>query len=119
MQTFITKTVAERIAKTTYGDDYLDKGELKQNDNEEWFYLPNQGVEPLPPPPPKPSTKPFIPVSKCAKPVSVLRELCESMKGAKRIDVIRAAVAKGVTFHTARTQYQKWFKKQKQLKHKP
>lgn len=41
-------------------------------------------------------------------PVAVMWELCQSMKGAKRKDVIAAAQKKGVAFYTARTQYQLW-----------
>lgn len=41
-------------------------------------------------------------------PVAVMWELCQSMKGAKRKDVIEAAQKKGIAFYTARTQYQLW-----------
>lgn len=46
----------------------------------------------------------------------VVHDLCNEMVGARRKDVIQAAVDKGVAFYTARTQYQKWFKAQKSAK---
>ncbi len=46
--------------------------------------------------------------STVAKPVEVVRGLCESMKGKPRKEVIAAAVAKGVNRWTASTQYQLW-----------
>lgn len=42
--------------------------------------------------------------------VAAMWALCEEMPGARRKDVIAAAVEKGIAFYTARTQYQKWFK---------
>lgn len=48
------------------------------------------------------------------KPVAVVHRLADEMPGARRKDVIQAAVDAGVAFYTARTQYQVWFSKQKQ-----
>lgn len=42
--------------------------------------------------------------------VNVSHEIFNSMPEARRKDAIAAAVEAGVTFYTARTQYQKWFK---------
>lgn len=42
------------------------------------------------------------------RPCHLVWELAESMPGARRKDVIAAAVEKGVAFYTARTQYQQW-----------
>ncbi len=41
-------------------------------------------------------------------PVFAMWELCNNMTESKRKDVIAAAVAKGINFYTARTQYQLW-----------
>jgi hypothetical protein len=46
--------------------------------------------------------------SKVEHPVRTMWDLCDSMVNAKRKDVIAAAVAKGISFYTARTQYQLW-----------
>ncbi len=46
--------------------------------------------------------------SKVKAPVAAVWELCEAMPDAKRREVVAAAVAKGINFHTARTQYQLW-----------
>jgi hypothetical protein len=43
---------------------------------------------------------------------AVVWQLADSMPGAKRKEVIGAAVDAGVAFYTARTQYQKWYKTQ-------
>jgi len=42
--------------------------------------------------------------------VNVSHEIYNSMPEARRKDAIAAAVEAGVTFYTARTQYQKWYK---------
>lgn len=49
-----------------------------------------------------------ITVSKIESPVRAMWDLCDEMVGSKRKDVIAAAVAKGISFYTARTQYQLW-----------
>lgn len=46
--------------------------------------------------------------SKIESPVRAMWDLCGEMVGSKRKDVIAAAVAKGISFYTARTQYQLW-----------
>lgn len=46
--------------------------------------------------------------SKVKSPVAAVWELCEAMPNAKRREVVAAAVAQRVNFHTARTQYQAW-----------
>jgi hypothetical protein len=46
--------------------------------------------------------------STVVNPVKVVWDLCESMKQARRKEVIAAAVAQGVNYYTARTQYQLW-----------
>lgn len=56
----------------------------------------------------KPKAKKQSKPSSVDSPVRVMRELCERMKGAKRAEVIKAAVAKGINVHTAATQYQLW-----------
>ena len=56
----------------------------------------------------KPKTKEQSKPSSVDSPVKVMRELCERMKGAKRAQVIKAAVAKGINAHTAATQWQLW-----------
>lgn len=42
-------------------------------------------------------------------PVAIVFDLCDKMKGARRRDVIAAAVAQGVGYNTARSQYQNWY----------
>jgi len=53
-------------------------------------------------------------------PVKVVRELAEKMTKADpkvaRKDIIKAAMAKGVAYYTAATQYQLWRKGQKKSK---
>lgn len=46
--------------------------------------------------------------SKVENPVRAMWDLCDTMVDSKRKDVIAAAVAKGISFYTARTQYQLW-----------
>ena len=47
--------------------------------------------------------------SKVVGPVAIVWDLCIKMKGARRKDVIAAAMKQGVTFNTARSQYQYWY----------
>lgn len=53
-------------------------------------------------------TTPVVNVSTIESPVRHVWDVADSMKGAKRKDVIAACVEQGVAFYTARTQYQKW-----------
>lgn len=46
--------------------------------------------------------------STTSKPCSLVWEICEQMKGAKRKEVLAACVEQGVAYYTARTQYQQW-----------
>lgn len=46
--------------------------------------------------------------SKVESPVRAMWDLCDSMVENRRKDVIAAAVAKGIAYYTARTQYQLW-----------
>lgn len=46
--------------------------------------------------------------SKVENPVRVMWDLCDAMVENRRKDVIAAAVAKGISYYTARTQYQLW-----------
>lgn len=46
--------------------------------------------------------------STASKPCSLVWEICEQMKGAKRKEVLAACVEQGVAYYTARTQYQQW-----------
>lgn len=46
--------------------------------------------------------------SKASKPTATMWSLCERMRGSRRRDVIAAAVEAGISFNTARTQYQLW-----------
>lgn len=46
--------------------------------------------------------------SKAAKPTEVTWSICERMRGSRRRDVIAAAVEAGISYNTARTQYQLW-----------
>lgn len=51
--------------------------------------------------------------SSVESPVQKVFEICRSMPGARRKDVIEACVAAGIAFYTARTQYQNWYKASK------
>ena len=53
--------------------------------------------------------------STAEKPCRLVWDLADFMVGARRKDVIAAAVAKGVAFYTARTQYQLWAQIQKEM----
>lgn len=53
--------------------------------------------------------------STAEKPCRLVWDLADAMVGARRKDVIAAAVAKGVAFYTARTQYQLWAQIQKEM----
>lgn len=46
--------------------------------------------------------------STAAKPCSLVLDICEQRKGAKRKEVLAACVEQGVAYYTARTQYQQW-----------
>lgn len=46
--------------------------------------------------------------SKIESPVFAMWTLCNKMQDKKRKDVIEAAVAMGISYYTARTQYQLW-----------
>lgn len=46
--------------------------------------------------------------SSVENPVRAMWDLCDSMTGSKRKDVIAAAVEAGINYYTARTQYQLW-----------
>ena len=46
--------------------------------------------------------------SKVEHPVRAMWDLCDAMVENRRKDVIAAAVAKGISYYTARTQYQLW-----------
>lgn len=47
--------------------------------------------------------------SKVPNPCLFVWETCIAMQGARRRDVIAACVAAGVSYGTARTQYQAWY----------
>lgn len=51
---------------------------------------------------------PMLRESTVDNPVKTVWRIADSMKGAKRKDVIAKCVASGVAFYTARTQYQLW-----------
>ena len=51
--------------------------------------------------------------SEVENPVALVHQIATEMVGARRKDVIAACEARGVAFHTARTQYQVWFRKQR------
>jgi hypothetical protein len=53
--------------------------------------------------------------STVAKPVRRVHEIADSMPGARRKDVVAACVAEGIAMHTARTQYQVWFRNQRRI----
>lgn len=53
--------------------------------------------------------------SSVEKPVLLCWNLFDEMQGERRKDCIAAAVAKGVTFYTAHSQYQLWFQVQKEM----
>lgn len=53
--------------------------------------------------------------SSCDNPVKTVWAIADSMKNAKRKDVLAACEAKGIAFYTARTQYQLWKAKFKEL----
>lgn len=65
----------------------------------------------------KPETKPRN-RSTVEKPVLLVWNLCDAMTGARRKEVVAAAVAKGVAFYTASTQYQLWYQVQKEMANK-
>jgi hypothetical protein len=46
--------------------------------------------------------------SKVENPVRAMWDLCDAMVENRRKDVIAAAVLKGISYYTARTQYQLW-----------
>lgn len=46
--------------------------------------------------------------SKVENPVAAMWNLCDQMVDSKRKDVIARAVAEGISYYTARTQYQLW-----------
>lgn len=46
--------------------------------------------------------------SKVENPVARMWTICEAMVDSKRKDVIASAVAEGISYYTARTQYQLW-----------
>ena len=47
-------------------------------------------------------------------PVSLVWKTCDEMDGARRKDVVEACIVLGVNVHTARTQYQRWYKAQRE-----
>lgn len=47
-------------------------------------------------------------VSTVVRPTTMVWEIAEKMKGAKRSEVLKACVEAGIAFNTARTQYQQW-----------
>ena len=47
-------------------------------------------------------------------PVSLVWKTCDEMEGARRKDVVEACIVLGVNVHTARTQYQRWYKAQRE-----
>lgn len=53
--------------------------------------------------------------STVTKPCRLVWDLADAMAGARRKDVIAAAVEKGVAYYTARTQYQLWAQVQKEM----
>jgi len=46
--------------------------------------------------------------SKVENPTRLMWDLCDSMKGKRRKDVIAKAIEQGISYYTARTQYQSW-----------
>lgn len=67
----------------------------------------------------KPAPKLNVPMlhkSKVDGPVGAMWALCNRMNGARRKDVIAAAIKQGIATFTARTQYQCWFKENKASK---
>jgi hypothetical protein len=51
---------------------------------------------------------PMLHQSEIKRPCKTVWAIADSMKGAKRADIIAACVAKGIAFYTARTQYQQY-----------
>lgn len=51
----------------------------------------------------------FTHKSTAERPTKLVWDIAESMKGARRKEVIEECVKQGIAFNTARTQYQQWF----------
>lgn len=87
---------------------------------------PQPELAPAPAPEPAPVAKPepFVPkappffndFSSVAKPCELVWAIADRLPNARRRDVINACVGAGVAFHTAKTQYQKWYAKNKRNK---
>ena len=111
VKTYSSKSNAARAAKATNGGT-LDGLELHGVEGA-WHYV-------------KPAPAPKAPKaaggvtykalsantgkSAVEKPVLAMLNLCEQMSGQPRKDVIAAAVELGISYYTARTQYQVWYK---------
>lgn len=56
---------------------------------------------------------PLVRASSIENPCKVVWDMAEKMKGERRKDIVQACVDAGIAYHTARTQYQAWFKANK------
>ena len=115
MQTFKQKSSLTRNLKKNGID--VSTGEILQNDAGGWFFQ-NAAAKAAHEARLAKTTKnvksadtekaPILRKSEIESPCAVVWTLADTMTDARRKDVIAAAVAKGVAFYTARTQYQLW-----------
>lgn len=110
---YTTKSVCQRGAGRKF-PEALAAGAIhmqKEDDGKWYFFL----IEPDAPAVAEKSAKKPRAKSNMAQkdgepgPCFIVWDLCDKMVGARRTDVIKACVAAGVNYNTARTQYQHWY----------
>lgn len=100
MKTYKVKSSAVRAAKKELGKDAVELVDYN--------LVPNAGQWSWEKIEAKKTTHTPKNKSTIDNPCSVVWNIAEEMKGAKRKEVIHACVLAGVAFYTARTQYQQW-----------
>lgn len=110
MKTYKAKSSAIRAAKKAYGSKWNEEGILVVVKGLWGFeHRPNKPVVKEEKTSPKKTKRVYANLSSCGKPCKVVWDIAMEMGNeAKRKDVLAACEEAGVTFYTARTQYQKY-----------
>ncbi|MBL4904325.1 MAG: hypothetical protein JKY62_17005 [Desulfocapsa sp.] len=104
MKTFKAKSSVKRAIIKTYGKEVFEAGKVVPI-GEAWGFEPAILVEEEK----KKTKRVYENSSSCQNPCKLVWDIAEKMGvDAKRKDVLKAAEEAGVTFYTARTQYQKY-----------
>ncbi len=107
MKTYKAKSSVKRSIVKSFGTKIFEEGSVVQNKDKTWSFIP----KPEKTKKEESKTKRVYENSSTANsPCSLVWSIAEEMlaKGSKRKDIIKECENQGVTYYTARTQYQKY-----------